>query len=220
MSDYKIETHVSCDYDFAKRIPSSPMTVEIAITDEERGEKRHFKEAVEPGSKPDGAWGLFVGQIADPACDLPSVMGEEWFDQSKWLRSRGTQWSQQSPLDVPWCDKPATVCCRTYQTGQDDGTLFMTARGKLVLDDDLSAALSEIEPCEWFLPDYKPEDWIAHEGRFSDPYSFKESERDWTRKKILRGLEVATAELAHYRKMAEVYEAKTGIPIQSNLLAD
>jgi hypothetical protein len=71
-----------------------------------------------------------------------------------------------------------------------------------------------IEPCIWFLPAYRPDDWLAHKGWFSLD-SFDEGERDWTRQKILRGLDVAAAELAHYQRMIRIFEAKTGVPISA-----
>lgn len=212
-----IDFSVSCDdYDLTTKAPADSLHISIAVEDTEDGTKRRYKGAVEPGEKADEAWGVIANRIIALVDGLPAITGDEWFDTTKWSYGTGAARSTQTNVDVDWLDKSVWASLKGYS--QDFGSerpyamLYITARGTLSLPDDEVGALLNIEPAEWFLPDYKPEDWLAHAGRFSQS-SFEEGDRDWTRTQIIRGLEVAAAEARHYERMARIFEEKTGIPI-------
>jgi len=209
--DLQVDVSVHCDnYDIANRKPLDVIHVGITVEDETEGATRRFDASLEPGEEVAGEWGGIVNRILEPVYGLPSLVDDDWFDTSKWPYALHAQKANQVRLGTDWMDSDLWVCLRFYPTGGYQRGLFhILGRGALI---SLADEVLAIEPCAWFLPTYKPEDWLAHEGRFSLA-SFDDSERDWTRQKILRGLEVAASELTHYEKMARIYEEKTGLPI-------
>lgn len=212
--DLHLDFNVSCDdYDITSRKPLDALHIGIDLEDKANGTKRKFDASVMLGTKVDGEWGLLANRLLDVVSDMTNTLGDEGFKTESWSYSRHGMKSINKNVDVDWLAENLWVGLRApvqdLSAEQPKARLFIMGNAALILSEAEIAMLVDIPPCEWWLPDYDPGDWLAHKGFFS-LLSFEEKEREWTRTKILRGLEVAKDELAHYQKMIRIYEEQTG----------
>lgn len=213
----RLDLSVSCDdYDINGMRPRGDIHLAADVEDAENGTKRRLDVSVKSGSKVGGEWGALADRLLGVVNDLPSLMGEEWFRTDRWGHTRHNRKTAQGRIGADflegelWIGLGAPIANLAGE--YPNATLYVSGHGNLILPEDEMEGLMAIEPYEWWLPSYQPSDWLAHKGFFSQ-LSFGEDERSWTKEKILRGLEVAADELSHYRRMARIFEQKTGMPV-------
>lgn len=208
---------VVCDkYDLNSRKPVDALHITVEVSDSEEGTRRRLDVRMEPNGKCAddlGGWTPLVDRIVSMVDGLSDTTDDDLSDTSRWHGESYGKRSSRIDIRLDGFNSGITVILRGYasdlRSEEPHCMLYATGRGSLSLPADETAALLGVQPSEWFLPDYRSEDWIAHEGRFSEA-SFSESDIEWTRKKILRGLEVARREKQHYERMAKIFEERTG----------